>query len=204
MRVSDVEKVLLDLCVLVAFIGGIFGAVLLCTQIFPTGVAAGTRVYEIEAPSVNDCTTECGGECVEEHFECAPTVKEDTPTLSRLECAIWMQESGGREGAIMGDGGKSRGPLQCGRAAWKDALQHDPSIGGVYEDVDTIEYAVKVFRAYTDRYCVARRIDGMPYDEAAARMWNGGPTGHRKNATIAYWYSVENFRDDPQLFDIMP
>jgi hypothetical protein len=134
----------------------------------------------------------------------APPVVEEVEMISRLEAAIWMKESSGRDGWILGDNDNALGPLQIWRSAWTDALQHDPSIGGSYEDCANIEYALKIFRAYMDRYCVPHRIGDMPYDEAAARIWNGGPRGHRKNATIAYWHAVENFRDDPALFDIMP
>jgi hypothetical protein len=28
-------------------------------------------------------------------------------------------------------------------------------------------------------------------DEEAARIWNGGPTGHRKLATVTYWNKVK-------------
>jgi hypothetical protein len=133
-----------------------------------------------------------------------PSSESSSTDVSVLEAAIWMVESGGQEGWIVGDGGAALGPLQIHRGCWTDALEHDPSIGGKYEDCENIEYSLKVFRAYMARYCVPHRIGDMPYDEAAARIWNGGPRGHRKNATVGYWFKVENHRDDPHLFDIMP
>ena len=45
-------------------------------------------------------------------------VDDRTIELTPLEFAIWLTESSGREGPIMGDNGKSRGPLQISRAAW--------------------------------------------------------------------------------------
>ena len=122
----------------------------------------------------------------------APTLVTKTKTvapvftLSPLERAVWQVESGQRTGAILGDNGNALGPLQIWRACHTDATQFDPSLGGRYEDVADLEYAVRVFRAYTARYATPSRIGDMPFNEAAARIWNGGPRGHRKTATVNY------------------
>jgi hypothetical protein len=101
-------------------------------------------------------------------------------TLTPLEDAIWLIETGRREGAIMGDGGTSRGPLQISRAAWIDS-----GLPGDYADVDRLDYAVLVMRAYWDRYATGGT------DEQKARVWNGGPRGaSNKKATEKYWGKV--------------
>lgn len=100
-------------------------------------------------------------------------------SLSPLEAAIWHVETGRREGAIIGDGGASRGPLQISRAAWIDA-----GLPGDYTDVDRLDYAVRVMRAYWDRWCP----EGT--DEQRSRVWNGGPCGASKKDTKKYWQKV--------------
>ena len=78
-----------------------------------------------------------------------------------------------------------------------DALEHDPSIGGEYEDVaKDKEYAEKVILAYWDRYATIKRLGRVPTDEDRARIHNGGPNGYKKEATIAYWSKVRKELDE--------
>ena len=112
-------------------------------------------------------------------------------SMSPLEKAVHQVESSGRTGPnIVGDNGNAIGPLQIWKACWTDAVQHDKSIGGSYKDCHDLEYSLKIFRAYTDRYATKRRLKRVPTDEDRARIWNGGPNGHRKRATIKYWNKV--------------
>jgi len=75
---------------------------------------------------------------------------------------------------------------------WQDALEHDPSIGGEYEDVIDREYAEKCIHAYWDRYATEKRLGRPVTDEDRARMHNGGPNGHKKTSTIKYWNKIQN------------
>jgi hypothetical protein len=86
---------------------------------------------------------------------------------------------------LVGDGGKSIGPFHIQRAYWQDAVEHDPSIGGEYQDVYDDEYARKIVLAYWDRHGPDRATN-----EQLARIHNGGPRGHKKRSTIAYWREV--------------
>jgi hypothetical protein len=106
---------------------------------------------------------------------------------SELLDAIRQVETGGCKDPAnaVGDGGKAIGPFQIHRCYWQDAIDHDPSIGGVYADCKSEEYARKVVSAYMRRY--APKGAG---DEAMARIHNGGPSGHRKSATVKYWNKV--------------
>ena len=75
---------------------------------------------------------------------------------------------------------------------WQDAVEHDPSIGGEYEDVaKNKEYAEKVILAYWDRYATMKRLGRNPTDEDRARIHNGGPNGWNSNKTIDYWRKVK-------------
>ena len=99
--------------------------------------------------------------------------------------AIHMVETGGRLGPIKGDGGAALGPLQIHRACWQDA-----NLPGKYEDVADLAYAKRVFAAYMARYATERRLGRPVTDEDRARIWNGGPNGYKKRATLKYWEKV--------------
>ena len=93
--------------------------------------------------------------------------------------ALHQVETSGRHGAILGDNGKSLGPLQISRAYWQDAR-----VGGSYEQVADFAHARRVATAYLKRYAPQAWEAG---DVATlARIHNGGPTGHRKTATLGY------------------
>ena len=116
-----------------------------------------------------------------------------TPDLTPIERAVWHVETSQRTGPIVGDGGAALGPLQIHRGCWQDAVQYDPSIGGKYEDVADLGYAVKIFRAYTARYATAKRLGRTPTDIDRARIWNGGPNGYKKKATLGYAEKVRRY-----------
>ena len=84
------------------------------------------------------------------------------------------------------------GCYQIRECFWIDALEHDPSIGGVYEDVIDREYAEKCILAYWDRYATEKRLNRPVTDKDRARMHNGGPNGHKKTSTIKYWNKIQN------------
>ena len=84
------------------------------------------------------------------------------------------------------------GCYQIRECFWIDALEHDPSIGGEYEDVIDKEYAEKCILAYWDRYATEKRLGRPVTDKDRARMHNGGPNGHKKTSTIKYWNKIQN------------
>jgi len=100
--------------------------------------------------------------------------------------AIHIVESGGRTGPIVGDGGAALGPLQIHRACWQDS-----NLPGKYEDVADLAYAKRVFAAYMARYATERRLGRPVTDQDRARIWNGGPNGYKKTATLKYWAKVK-------------
>jgi len=93
--------------------------------------------------------------------------------------ALHQVETSGRTGAILGDNGRSLGPLQISRAYHADAR-----VGGSYAQVTSLTYSRRVVTAYLKRYAPQAWAKG---DVATlARIHNGGPTGHRKTATLPY------------------
>ena len=116
------------------------------------------------------------------------------PYKSWVEVGIHQVETGGKSGPIKGDGGRALGPLQIHRAAWEDVKLP----GEQYSQVATLEYALIVHRRYMTRYCTERRLGRKPTDQDRARMWNGGPNGHRKSATLKYWDKVEKAMEEAQ------
>ena len=108
--------------------------------------------------------------------------------LTPLQDAIWQVETGRCEGDCPpGDGGKAMGPLQIHRVAWLDVRRD----GEAYEDCEGLAYSLVVMARYFERYAVERRLGHTPTDEDRARIWNGGPNGYKKRATVGYWSRVE-------------
>ena len=98
--------------------------------------------------------------------------------------AVHTVETGGRVGPILGDGGRALGPLQIHRGCFKDS-----GVAGRYEDVTSLPVARAVMHGYLSRYAPGALASG---DWATcARIWNGGPKGASKTATLAYWAKVE-------------
>lgn len=100
--------------------------------------------------------------------------------------AIHAVETGSRLGPIVGDNGAALGPLQIHRACWEDANLPD----GTYLDCADLAYSKRVFKAYMARYATVRRLGRPVTDQDRARIWNGGPNGYKKTATIKYWTKV--------------
>jgi hypothetical protein len=110
-----------------------------------------------------------------------------TPDHERLLEAISTVESNNNPDAI-GDNGNAIGSFQIWEPYWHDAVEHDPSIGGTYEDVKNSSYARKIVLAYWDRYgtMCGYSLEGL------ARQHNGGPRGFEKRATDQYWKKVSD------------
>ena len=105
--------------------------------------------------------------------------------------AIRLAETGGHPDPTnaMGDGGRSLGPYQIGRAYFQDAVEHDPSLEGLdYWQVRDVEVAERVMRAYWNRYAAH---PWTPSD--LCRLHNGGPS---RRGTDAYWEKCRRILDE--------
>jgi len=104
-------------------------------------------------------------------------------TLSNLITALIAVESSGNDLAI-GDQGRALGPLQIHRAV---VLDVNRITGSHYrwESMTNRVQARAVCAAYLTHYGRGATTEQL------ARRWNGGPTGDRKTATVAYWAKVK-------------
>jgi hypothetical protein len=103
--------------------------------------------------------------------------------LNNLITALMIVESSGNDQAI-GDNGRALGPLQIHRGV---VLDVNRITGSHYrwEAMTNRAQARAVCQAYLEHYGRGKSI------EEQARIWNGGPTGDRKPATLAYWRRVK-------------
>lgn len=112
-----------------------------------------------------------------------------TPSeLDRLIPALIKVESNGNPRAV-GDNGKALGALQI----WSVVVQDvNRAHGTRYTHRDALDpaKAEAICRLYLAIYCTPKRLGRQPTMEDAARIWNGGPTGWKKKATVSYWQKV--------------
>ena len=102
--------------------------------------------------------------------------------LSNLITALIAVESSGNDMAV-GDQGRAIGCLQIHRAV---VLDVNRITGSHYKHSEmTNRVAARaVCEAYLEHYgknCSTEQL---------ARIWNGGPTGDKKQATLGYWNKV--------------
>ena len=103
--------------------------------------------------------------------------------LNSLISALMIVESGNNDQAI-GDQGRAIGCLQIHKAV---VLDVNKFTGSHYrhQDMTNRAQARAVCQAYLEHYGKGKTT------EQQARIWNGGPTGDRKQATVAYWRRVQ-------------
>ena len=119
---------------------------------------------------------------------CAVKASAATLDLDRLIPALEQVESAGNPAAI-GDNGRALGVLQIWDVVVADVNR---AKGTRYTHADALDpvKARAICRAYLSIYCTAKRLGREPTMEDAARIWNGGPNGHKKKATEKYWHKV--------------
>jgi hypothetical protein len=93
--------------------------------------------------------------------------------------ALHHVETSGRLGPIKGDNGAALGPLQIHRVYFQDS-----GVKGSYSQVADFAFARRVATAYLKRYAPKAWERGDVV--TLARVHNGGPSGHRKQSTLAY------------------
>lgn len=109
---------------------------------------------------------------------------------SLLLSALISVESGGNDMAV-GDGGLAIGALQIHRAVVVD-VNRRYGTHYTHSGMTNRAAAVDVFHKYLSLYATPKRLGHAPTYEDCARIWNGGPNGHRKTATDGYWAKVRN------------
>ena len=101
--------------------------------------------------------------------------------------AIAIVESNNNDEAV-GDDGMALGAYQIHEAYWEDASDVCSQLGGEYKDVVNREYAERIVVCYMLRYC-RNHVELKDY-RRMSRVHNGGPRGHNKQSTVAYWAKV--------------
>ena len=106
--------------------------------------------------------------------------------LYALFLAIVSIESGGNSNAV-GDHGKAVGPAQIWAVVVKDCNANSRA-HFTLDDRVSLQKSFEMFQIYTQHY---GKKFGKLTPEIAARIWNGGPDGPNKTATLKYWKKVE-------------
>ena len=106
------------------------------------------------------------------------------PVKAGLWEAICQVESGGNPRAV-GDKGKAVGIAQIHPILVKDVNRF---AGTKYTLNDRLNPAKskEMFTLYTEHYGKGRSV------QFKARLWNGGPQGAYKGATLAYWRKIQS------------
>lgn len=106
--------------------------------------------------------------------------------LGPLIAALITVETGGcrNPDLAIGDGGLAIGALQIHRAVVVD-VNRIAGISYTHAQMTNRVAARRVCEIYLSRYASGKT------NEEAARIWNGGPTGYKKSATLAYWNKVK-------------
>ena len=99
-----------------------------------------------------------------------------------LLAALLAVESGGNDLAV-GDGGRARGALQIHAGVVQDVNRHHGT-RYTHRDMHDRAKAVRVASLYLATYAPGAS------PEVQARVWNGGPRGATKAATVGYWARV--------------
>ena len=100
-----------------------------------------------------------------------------------LLAALLAVESGGNDLAI-GDNGRARGALQIHAGVVQDVNRHHGT-RYTHRDMHDRAKAVRVCELYLATYAPGAS------PEVQARVWNGGPRGASKPATMGYWARVK-------------
>ena len=108
---------------------------------------------------------------------------QNMSNLTNLITALIAVESSGNDLAI-GDNGRAVGPLQIHRGVVLDVNRFTGSHYR-WESMTNRAAARAVCQAYLTHYGRGATTEQL------ARRWNGGPTGDRKQATVAYWRRVQ-------------
>jgi hypothetical protein len=106
-----------------------------------------------------------------------------------LISALMMVESSGGLDKRDGDGGRAIGPLQIHAVVVAD-VNRIAGTSYTHEQARQPAVARRICVIYLNHYATPARIGRAVTDEHRARIWNGGPRGWQKPATLKYWTKV--------------
>ena len=93
---------------------------------------------------------------------------------------------------IVGDNGKAIGCLQIWKTVVDDVNKYS-KVKYTYADRYDKVKSYEMFKLYIGHYATQKRLGRKPTNEDMARIWNGGPNGYKKTATIKYWNRVKRY-----------
>ena len=108
-------------------------------------------------------------------------------TWQAFVLALIMQESGGNNLAI-GDNGAAHGPLQIHKCCVADVNKYRKARGWKQYKFPSDCYDRKKSESILTTYL---------HLYANARIWNGGPNGYKRKATVKYWQKLKNNHSNP-------
>jgi hypothetical protein len=118
------------------------------------------------------------------------TEEENMNFMPALIAALMVVESGGICSSI-GDGGKALGCLQIHKGViadvnriYKTWFRHEDALNPALAK----EICEMYLRYWAEPAC--RGVASEQRPEICARIWNGGPAGHKKASTLGYWAKV--------------
>ena len=121
----------------------------------------------------------------------SPSTQGQRYNAFRLANALVEVESGG-DCSARGDGGRALGCLQIHMICVRDVNR---IAGTAYTSSSrrNLVDSIKMCRIYLAHWCAhyERRTGKVATAEIAARIWNGGPAGWQKIATLKYWNKVK-------------
>ena len=121
--------------------------------------------------------------------------------MSYMHLILFMiiVESRGVNDAI-GDNGKAVGCLQIHKVVIDDVNGiYDTSYE--YDDRYDRDKSIEVAKLYLTHYASEKRLNRQPTIKDAARIWDGGPNGHKKEATLPYWEKVKKQIERNQYYE---
>lgn len=107
--------------------------------------------------------------------------------MLNLLLALIAIESGGNDLAV-GDGGRALGCLQIRREVIEDVNRVYGTRFVMAHRRDR-EMSLRICELYLTHWASQLPVPATP--EHLARIWNGGPKGWQKNATLPYWAKVQ-------------
>jgi hypothetical protein len=110
---------------------------------------------------------------------------------SHLIDALIIKESSGRDSPPPGDNGTAFGPLQIRQICLDDVNRRHGTSYRAEEMHGNRTLSIWVCERYIDMYATSKRIGRTPTLEDMARIWNGGPSGWRRQSTSRYWQDVQ-------------
>lgn len=109
------------------------------------------------------------------------------PSSSLIDAIISIESN--HNTYAIGDDGRSVGCLQIRPETVLD-INRFANTNYTLNDRYSKKKSIEMFVLYVRHYAKPIRIGRKPTNKDYARIWNGGPNGHTKKATLTYWNKV--------------